>query len=81
MQNVERVISVFNIEDENLCKEINVDHVSINFLQDIFKPQSDDYDMLDVYPISIEHALQLKKIIDIEFDFDNYIYQLDCYSK
>lgn len=81
MSNIERIISVFSKKDENLVKEINIDHINLEVLQDIFKPKADDYELRYVYQIGIAEALHFKKIIEIEFDFDKYVYQLDCFSK
>lgn len=81
MKTVERVISVFSRQDEGLVNEINVDHLNLEILRNVFKPKSDDYDLHYVYPINIKEVILLKNIIDIDFDLDNYIYQLDCFSK
>lgn len=36
--------------------------------------------MYDPYDIHIEQVDFFKKYVDIEFDFDKYIYQIDCFQ-
>jgi hypothetical protein len=81
MNIVERVISVFCRQDGSLVNEINVDHINLELLRGVFKPKHYDNDLHYVYPINIEEATLLKSIIDFDFDFDNYEYQLDCFAK
>ncbi len=81
MQKVERLISVFKKDDDVLVDEINVDHLGFEKLRLVFNPSDDDKEMYDVYPIDLTKASQLEALIDIKFDFDIYIYQLDCFAK
>lgn len=81
MQNVERLISVFKKDDDALVDEINVDHLGFEKLRSVFNPSDDDKEMYDVYPIDSTKASQLEGLVDIKFDFNIYIYQLDCFAK
>jgi len=81
MQNVERLISVFKKDDDALVDEINVDHLGFEKLRSVLNPSDDDKEMYDVYPIDSTKASQLKGLLDIKFDFNTYIYQLDCFAK
>lgn len=78
---MQRVISVFNKKDEVLITEIKVDTIPFKELQKIFNPSIDDNLMCLVYPITSKEARELSKYIDSPFDFDNYIYQLDCFEE
>lgn len=79
MPKIERLISVFDKHKENLIQEINIDDLAINKLREIFKPGPDDPNMYLVYLISAHEAVQLKKYINIEFDFSSRLYQLGCF--
>jgi hypothetical protein len=81
IQHSERLISVFKKADESLFMEINIDHLNLEDLRDIFKPPPEDHDLIYVYPISLAEADRLKEILDIDFNFNEYIYQLDCFVK
>ena len=78
---VVRTISIFNKSDEELIKEINVDSISLERLKDIFKPTNEDPLMYYTYKISEAEAGELSKLTELDFDFSNYIYQLDCFTK
>lgn len=77
---LERLISCFDKATEELTQEYNVDFIDIDILRSIFNPPSDDKLMYKPYLININEATKLKKYIDIVFDFDRNVYQLDCFS-
>ena len=77
---LERLISCFDKATEELTQEYNVDFIDIDILRSIFNPPSDDKLMHKPYLININEAAELKKYIDIVFDFDRNVYQLDCFS-
>jgi hypothetical protein len=81
MQDSLRLISVFKKADESSIADINVDHLNIEDLRRIFNPPPDDNNLIYVYPIGPKEASLLKEIIDIDFNFDECIYQLDCFAK
>ena len=79
---VTRLISVFDKRTENLLEEINVDHISLEILQNIFKPEIDDPFMIKVYPITAKELKILNDSLNpkIIYNFDKNIYQLDCFK-
>ncbi|MDB5211191.1 MAG: hypothetical protein JWQ30_2018 [Sediminibacterium sp.] len=81
MSDIERLISVFNKNDESLVSEINVDHINLEDFRIIFSPPADDRDLCNVYPIGQDEAFKLKPLIDIDFNFSTYVYQLDYFAK
>jgi hypothetical protein len=82
METIIRIISWFDKTTEELIGEKNVDDIiSLEKLRIIFSPQADDPLMIYSYNISEYQAEGLKKFVDIEFMFDKYIYQLDCFKK
>ena len=81
MINVERVVSVWNKGDDSFIKDINVDNINLENLRMIFNPSADDSDLINVYTIGQEEAFKLKLLTDIEFDFSQYAYSLECSAK
>nr|WP_295875530.1 hypothetical protein [uncultured Chitinophaga sp.] len=77
---IERLISCFDKENEELLQEYNIDFVDINVLKSIFKPSTDDPLMYNPYPIGPKEAEELKAYIDIDINFDKNLYQLDCFQ-
>ena len=77
---IERVISWFDRKNESLIGEYNVDFIPFETLKSIFNPKLDDPLMYNPYDIHIEHIDFFKKYVDIEFDLDKYIYQIDCFQ-
>lgn len=80
MEKVKRLISWFDRTTEDLKGEKDIDNIKLDRLREIFSPPPDDPLMIYVYPITEKEAEQLKKLIDLEFIFDKYIYQLDCFK-
>ena len=77
---IERTISWFDKSTEELLGEKNIDNIDLEVLKTIFKPNSEDPLMYNPYTIHNEEAEKLKKIIDIQFDLDRFIYQVDCFE-
>ncbi|HEY0612750.1 MAG TPA: hypothetical protein VGD35_23900 [Chitinophaga sp.] len=79
---VERLISIFNRQTEELVEEINVDYIPLDTLKVIFGPREDDPLMLDPYQIDEKTMNTLSRYLKsrIEFDFKKFIYQLDCFD-
>ena len=77
---IERVISIFDIKDEKLLSEMDIDHIDLEILKSIFHPPSEDYLMYNPYSITKKEAEKLKSHVQITFDFSNKIYQLDCFQ-
>jgi len=80
MEKIERVISWFDKTTEKLKGEKNIDPISLERLKSIFSPPPNDPFMIYVYTITEKHASQLKEMIDLEFMFDKYDYQLECFK-
>lgn len=77
---IERTISWFDKYNELLVSEMKIDFIELEILKTIFSPLADDPLMYYVYDIDEEKALTLKRYTNIEFDFDKYSYQLDCFQ-
>jgi hypothetical protein len=80
MPKIQRIISVFNKNKENLVEELNVNFIALEKLQEIFKPSPEDPQMCLVYSIGEREAALLNNFLNINFDFNNYLYQLDCFD-
>lgn len=77
---IERTISWFDKHTEILVSEKNIDSIDLEILKEIFNPSKDDPLMYNPYNITEAKAKELKKHINIEFEFDRYFYQLDCFQ-
>ena len=71
----------FDKKTEKLIEEIDVSHLDVSTFKKIFNPPIED--SLMYYPYDIDSTIGSKiiKIIKINFDFDKYHYQLDCFQK
>ncbi|MDF2852916.1 MAG: hypothetical protein K0S31_3601 [Sphingobacterium multivorum] len=77
---IERIISWFDRRDEGLIGEFNIDFIPLAILKETFRPPIEDPLMYNPYDINIAESEILKKYVDIEFEFDKYIYQIDCFQ-
>lgn len=77
---IERVISWFDKYTEELKGEFPLDKISFETLKSIFKPQASDPLMYNPYTISEKEGRRLVEILDFHFDFENYVYQVDCFK-
>ncbi|MGJ1234590.1 MULTISPECIES: DUF7683 domain-containing protein [Sphingobacterium] len=77
---IERIISWFDRRDERLIGEFNIDFIPLAILKETFRPPIEDPLMYNPYDINIAESEILKKYVDIEFEFDKYIYQIDCFQ-
>lgn len=75
-----RIISWFDRRDERLIGEFNIDFIPLDLLKETFRPPIEDPLMYNPYDINIAESEILKKYVDIEFEFDKYIYQIDCFQ-
>lgn len=78
--NIERVISWFDKNTDQLLGERNINNISLETLKDIFKPGIHDSLMYNPYTIFVREAEELKKYIDMDFDLNKFFYQLDCFQ-
>ncbi|PLK42104.1 hypothetical protein [Emticicia sp. TH156] len=80
MEEVQRIIAYYNKESEDLVGEYPI-NLSLDILNTIFVPSpEDDIHLYFVYEIKENQATVLKKYTNIEFDFSNYSYFLECYN-
>lgn len=79
MKLVRRIIW-FGKENEELFGELNIDHIGLEKLKEIFTAKADDPLMYDPYDIREREARLLQEFIPLEFNFIRYIYELDCVS-
>jgi hypothetical protein len=77
---VQRLISWYRREDEELEGEINIDFINIEVLKKIFNPPEDDPLMYNFYWVERQEAEELKKYLEFDFKFDKYIYQVECFQ-
>lgn len=76
---IERAISWFDKNTEELKGEFPLGDLLLETLKSIFKPQADDPLMYNPYTIFEKEGRRLEEILDFSFDFENYIYQVDCF--
>lgn len=76
MEEVKRVISVFNRKSEFLISEIDISHLPIHLLVSIFNPPANDPLMYENYWIDEESVCHFQDLID--FDLKENIYQVEC---
>lgn len=77
---IERLISWFSKNNEALIGEIAIDTIELDTLKKIFKPKADDPLMYNPYLINEEIAKKLQQHLSFDFDFEKFIYQLDCFQ-
>lgn len=77
---IERLISWFDRETEELTGEYNIDHIAFELLKNIIKPSNEDPLMYNPYTLTREQSIALNKEVNFIFDFDKYIYQIDCFQ-
>lgn len=80
---MQRYISAFDKESEKMIQEINIDFIPFQALKEIFNPKDDDPLMYDPYSINRNESILLNQYMNphVGFDFDKYIYQLDCFKR
>lgn len=77
---IERVISWFDKDTEELKGEFLLDSISLETLKGIFHPPGDDPLMYNPYTIYEEEGRKLKEVLDFQFDFEQNVYQIDCFQ-
>jgi len=77
---IERTITIFSNESETLLKEMNIDYIGLDKLEEIFEPTSKDPLMYDVYEIVRENAKMVNALLKepMDFDFIRYSYYVEC---
>ncbi len=78
---VQRVISWFDKDSEAFVGEFTIDEfIDLDTLTKIFQLLPDDPLMYMVYDITPEIARTLNTFIPFNFDFEKFIFQLDCFQ-
>ena len=76
-----RLISWFDKNTEKLIGEFDISHIQLFVLKEIFNPPKSDPLMYNPYDIDKKIKGKIVNIVDIEFNFEKYVYQLDCFQK
>jgi hypothetical protein len=76
---VNRQITWFD-KDDRIKGELNINEIPLSDLVSIFSPQKDDPLMYNPYTIKKKHIGKLRKYVNLEFDFGQYVYQVDCFQ-
>jgi hypothetical protein len=77
---IERVISWYDRETEELTGEYNIDQLALDQLYQVFGLVADDPMMYNPYTINADEAEALKAMLDFEFDLERFFYQCDCFQ-
>ncbi len=77
---IERIISWYDKDSEFPVSRRNVDTIGLETLKNIFLPDDKDPSMYLAYPINEKEAIELCTLVDINFEFDKYYYQVECYQ-
>ncbi|MBW4891122.1 hypothetical protein KXQ82_15460 [Mucilaginibacter sp. HMF5004] len=77
---IERLISWYDKDTQDLVGEQNIDFLEFQDLKKIFMPQPNDPLMYNPYNIYVHEAEMLKLLLDFDFDFERFNYQLDCFQ-
>ena len=77
---VERSIAKYNINDEHIVSEENIDSISLKFLLSIVTPSDDDPLLYEGYILSEKQLMELNNHCNnkLVFDLDSYYYVLEC---
>ena len=75
-----RLISWFDRKTDELIGEYNIDDVDFETLKSIMKPRKKDPLMYYIYTVKKRHKKKLKQFINIEFDLENYVYEVGCFQ-
>lgn len=74
---IERSLSYFGKNDEELIFEIVLKNIEISVLQKIFDRPREDV-MYDCFKITTKEAVELEKILNIVLDLEKYDIFLEC---
>lgn len=80
MINIQRLISWFHRNSEELAGEPNIDHIDFETLKSLFNPPETDPLMYDPYNIDEEKSAKLAALTGLAFDHQRYSYQVDCFQ-
>ena len=76
---IERLITVFDNNTEELKGEINIDYVDVEELKKIFRPFEDDF-MYKIYEIKSDHVQMVNTLLKVKivFDLSANTYYVEC---
>lgn len=77
---VTRLISTYDKKSHELLNEYNIDFIGVEVLKELFNPPTDDPLMYNFYWIEDAQLERMKQLVDIEFDLEKYIYQVECFQ-
>jgi len=77
---IERVISWFDRNTEELIGEHSVNSISLKSLKRIFSTSDSDPLMYNPYDIDVEKGKELSLLTGFEFNHEKYVYQIDCFQ-
>ncbi|MBP1615009.1 MAG: hypothetical protein H6Q13_2457 [Bacteroidetes bacterium] len=75
-----RLISWFERKSDKLVGDYNIDDVDFEILKSIVKPKKEDPLMYYPYTMNKKQISKLKQFINIEFDLENYVYEIGCFQ-
>ena len=75
-----RLIRCFDRKTEELVSKYNIDDIDFDTLKSIMKPRKEDPLMYYIYTVKKRHKKKLKQFINIEFDLENYVYEVGCFQ-
>jgi hypothetical protein len=77
---VNRVISKYDKESEELVGEVNIDDIDFLLLKKIFNPPAEDHLMYNPYEIGEKERIEIGRLKSIKFEPDKYDYYLECFQ-
>jgi hypothetical protein len=77
---VERSVNSYNLSDEQIVFENNIDAIPLKKLRMIVKSKEDDPFLYDGYVLTEEQLFSINNLLvdKIKFDFHFYYYVLEC---
>ncbi|HLA59820.1 MAG TPA: hypothetical protein VK622_13695 [Puia sp.] len=77
---VERSIATYNIIDEDIISDDNIDEIPLNKLLTIVTPKDDDPLLYDGYVLNENQLLEINSHLNnkLVFDFNAFYYVLEC---
>jgi hypothetical protein len=79
-QDVERTLTIFSKHDERFVGEWPLTGIDLAQLQTLFGAPSDD-PMYDVYPVGLDQAPVLSRVVGKEIDLEQYDYFVECHAR
>ncbi len=77
---IERSIAKYNIADEDIVSDENIDEISLDKLLLIVTPKEDDPLLYDGYVLNEKQLLEINSNLNnkLTFDFNTFYYVLEC---